>query len=173
MGTWDCPLYWTFSIDPIATSLGSQVFLCRQLQCNCPMFFLTERISIESPPSPHSVQAAKSRTIQTLDRSHPPYFLGIDVGGTNIKIGVVDDQGQTLAYQSIVTEEPRGPADAMCRVVETVRGMIRPMGLALENIARVGLGTPGSQDIPRGMIVEPPTTLIGITFRSSNAWRAK
>ena len=46
-----------------------------------------------------------------LDQAQPPFFVGIDVGGTNIKIGLVDDQGRTLSHQSIKTLVERGPED--------------------------------------------------------------
>ena len=39
----------------------------------------------------------------------PPYYLGIDLGGTNIKCGVVDDAGQPLSSVSLETEADRGP----------------------------------------------------------------
>ena len=94
--------------------------------------------------------------IRSLDQAQGPLFLGIDVGGTNIKIGLVDDIGQTFAYVSIDTEEPRGPADAMQRVVSATQPMLAEIGVALSQIARVGLGTPGSQDIPRGTLIAPP-----------------
>ena len=41
--------------------------------------------------------------------SLPPYYLGIDLGGTNIKSGVVDDTGRPLSSVSVETEAERGP----------------------------------------------------------------
>ncbi len=96
------------------------------------------------------------QTIHPISEASPPLFLGVDVGGTNIKLGLVDDFGRTFGYSSIETHEPRGPADAMQRLVEASKEMLTESGTNLTNIARVGLGTPGSQDIPRGMLVEPP-----------------
>jgi len=94
--------------------------------------------------------------IISLSEATYPLFLGVDVGGTNTKIGLVDNVGNTLGFVSIVTEEPRGPADAMQRVVEASKKMLASVGLTLEQISRVGLGTPGSQDIPKGMLIAPP-----------------
>ena len=33
-----------------------------------------------------------------------PAYLGVDVGGTSIKIGIVDDAGRSLAHGKIATE---------------------------------------------------------------------
>ncbi len=97
-----------------------------------------------------------SQTIHQIAKAVAPIYLGIDVGGTGIKIGVVDDEGRTLGFTSIPTEEPRGPADAMDRVSASSASLLASIGLSIKDIARVGLGTPGSQDIPKGMLIEPP-----------------
>lgn len=100
-------------------------------------------------------QMTKQPTI-TLAESQPPYFLGIDVGGTSIKIGLLDDAGRTLAFAEIDTQESLGPKHAMRRVSQTAREMTQTVGLSVTEVLRAGLGTPGSQDIPKGMLVEPP-----------------
>ena len=42
-------------------------------------------------------------------RSSSPYFVGIDLGGTNIKSGVVDDHGRSLSSISVPTQADEGP----------------------------------------------------------------
>lgn len=97
-----------------------------------------------------------AQPIRSAAVSVSPLFLGIDVGGTGIKIGVVDNEGHTLGFTSIPTEEPKGPQDAMKRVAKSALGLVASVGIDPSQIARVGLGTPGSQDIPRGLLIEPP-----------------
>src|SRR5205809_4160550 len=84
-----------------------------------------------------------------------PLFLGFDVGGTNIKLGVVDDQGRPVANTKIVTEEDRGPRDAVKRARTAVDEMLRSIGLRVGDLAGVGLCVPGTMDIPRGMFLQP------------------
>ena len=43
----------------------------------------------------------------------PPFYLGIDLGGTNIKSGVVDDRGQALSSVSLETEAEHGPEEGL------------------------------------------------------------
>jgi glucokinase len=90
-----------------------------------------------------------------LDKAQPPFFVGVDVGGTNIKIGLVDDQGRTLSNESIRTLVDRGPEDASERMGQAVKQVIAAAGLRPADIARVGLGTPGTMDVPSGMLLEP------------------
>lgn len=94
--------------------------------------------------------------IVPLARSKAPYFAGVDVGGTNIKIGLVDDSGQTLAFNSIATDEHLGPQQAVDRSAATIRSLCQTAGLSLEQVARVGLGTPGTMCLRRGILIDPP-----------------
>jgi glucokinase len=102
---------------------------------------------------------AETRRFISLQEAQPPFFVGIDLGGTNIKVGVVDDLGRPLSWLSIPTEVEQGPEDAARRMGEAVRRAVGEAGLEMNAVARVGLGTPGGMDIPRGML----TTVINLT----------
>ena len=84
-----------------------------------------------------------------------PFYVGIDVGGTNIKLGLVDDTGRTLAYQTMRTEQDRGAEDACVRMGLATREMIKGAGVPSGDVVRAGLATPGPMDIPAGMILRP------------------
>lgn len=82
-------------------------------------------------------------------------FIGVDLGGTNMKIGVLDDAGETLAFLSTPTFVERGPEDATKRMADAIRGAIKTAGLTEADVARVGLGAPGTLDVPSGSFVRP------------------
>lgn len=84
-----------------------------------------------------------------------PLFLGFDVGGTNIKLGLVDDEGWVIAKTQISTIEEAGPQDAVNRSRQATNEMLGEIGLTIQDLAAVGLATPGTMDIPKGMIVHP------------------
>ena len=92
----------------------------------------------------------------SLASAKRPLFLGVDVGGTSIKIGLVDDLGQTLGTTKIPTHPERTCEDAVGRIAAACREFVAGFSLALTNVAAIGLVTPGTMDIPRGMILEPP-----------------
>jgi len=98
---------------------------------------------------------AQSREIIPLAKAQPPFFAAVDVGGTNIKIGVVDDHGRSLAHTSMPTDEEQGPQQAVDRTSDALRRTVEGLGLELKSIARVGLGTPGTMDVARGVLLEP------------------
>ncbi len=84
-----------------------------------------------------------------------PLFVGIDLGGTSVKIGLVDDQGRPLCWHSIPTEVERGPEDAAKRMGQAVRDVIQQAGVPAADVAGVGLGSPGILDYRAGTMVNP------------------
>lgn len=97
-----------------------------------------------------------SQPLVTLAESEPPYFLGVDLGGTSVKIGLVDDHGRTLAFESIPTLEEQGPQQAVERMAIAGRELVVRAGLRHQQLARVGLGSPGTMCLGDGTLVEPP-----------------
>ncbi|MCS6977301.1 MAG: ROK family protein [Gemmatales bacterium] len=88
--------------------------------------------------------------------SQPPYFVGIDVGGQTIKGGVVDDLGHALSSVSVPTEAAKGQEHGLGQMCEAVRRAVATSGLRLDDIAAIGVATPGTMDIPAGIILDPP-----------------
>src|SRR3954454_868208 len=84
-----------------------------------------------------------------------PFYVGLDVGGTNIKIGIVDDNGQSLAYQSIPTLQDKGAEDACERMGAVVQKFVSEHKISVSDVARAGIATPGPMDIAQGMILRP------------------
>lgn len=97
-----------------------------------------------------------SQPIVGLTETSPPFFLGVDLGGTNTKIGVLDSMGRTLGYQSIPTEEPSGPEQAIERMASTGFGILAGLGVDFQQIGRVGLGSPGTMCLQSGYLLDPP-----------------
>src|SRR5438105_675014 len=58
-----------------------------------------------------------------------PYYVGLDVGGTSMKGGVVDDRGKPLASVSLPTESQRGQVAGLERMCETIRAAVQKSGL--------------------------------------------
>jgi glucokinase len=95
----------------------------------------------------------KTRSLLPIAEARLPFHAGVDLGGTNIKAALVDDDGRIVAFHTEPTHAERGPEDAaarMGRMVHTLAGMV---GIAASDIASVGLGTPGPQDLATGVIL--------------------
>ncbi|MEY3458122.1 MAG: Glucokinase [Planctomycetota bacterium] len=91
-----------------------------------------------------------------------PVFLGLDLGGTNIKAGVVDNEGRVLSAASLPTEGHNGPDHGVRQIAAAGRLAVSQAGFSLADITAIGLATPGTMDIPTGMLIDP-TNLPGWT----------
>ena len=63
--------------------------------------------------------------------AQPPFFVGVDIGGTNVKLGVVDDLGPAA--------ELAEPCHRRCRRAQEA---VRPIGARSESHRRAGLERP-------------------------------
>jgi glucokinase len=89
--------------------------------------------------------------------SDSPLFAGLDVGGTTMKAGVVDDDGHPLAAPvSLPTEAFKGQEHGLAVMAETIRRAVAAAGVTMDRITAIGVATPGSMDIPAGLILDPP-----------------
>ncbi len=85
-----------------------------------------------------------------------PFFVGLDVGGTSMKGGIVDDEGKSLGSVNLPTEAHRGQEFGLERMCETIRHAVASANLTLKDVAAIGVATPGTMDIPAGLILDPP-----------------
>ena len=77
--------------------------------------------------------------------------VGIDLGGTSIKLGVVTPEGDVIARSEIPT--PTGhPREAVREISLAVKKMIESSGLNPLRIGKVGVGTPGVLDPQKGVV---------------------
>jgi glucokinase len=83
-------------------------------------------------------------------------ILGIDLGGTQIRTGLIDRDGTVLYsdYQPTLADE--GPESVIQRIIAGVERVLRQAGLGHDGISSIGIGAPGPLDIPRGLLIEPP-----------------
>ena len=88
-----------------------------------------------------------------LSSARWPLHAGVDLGGTNIKAALVDDEGRIVAFHTEPTHVDRGPEDAAARMGNAVHALARQAGIGVDDIRGVGLGTPGPQDLARGVIL--------------------
>ena len=80
------------------------------------------------------------------------YHLGIDLGGTNIAVGVVDENFKIVGRGKMKTNAPR-PAEEICDDMATaVKMAVEDAGLTMDDIDTIGIGAPGSINPHTGMI---------------------
>ena len=86
----------------------------------------------------------------------PLLYVGLDVGGTTMKAAVVDDTGKAGPHVTLPTEAARGQEHGLNQMCETIRQAVAAAGRSMKEIAAIGVATPGTMDIPAGIILDPP-----------------
>jgi len=89
-----------------------------------------------------------------------PLALGIDVGGTNIRLAVVDEQGVIIeSHREQAQLSQHGIVDAAKsaeRVLDVLAGIIRPVLEKHAGIEGIGIGFPGFFDTSSGLLLSSP-----------------
>jgi len=80
-------------------------------------------------------------------------YVGIDVGGTNIKIGLFDSELKLICKTSITTNANMGPEIVINNMARTVEELIAEAGLSLQDVVAIGIGTPGPAKYSEGIII--------------------
>jgi len=81
------------------------------------------------------------------------YVVGVDVGGTNIKLGVVAPSGQVIVRTSFATKPfASSRIKLIAAIAQEIEASIITAGLTKDKIAGVGIGLPGLVDYEKGIV---------------------
>ncbi|MBQ8095201.1 MAG: ROK family glucokinase [Clostridia bacterium] len=80
------------------------------------------------------------------------YYIGIDIGGTGIKAGIVDESGHILIKDSIKTGAERPYQDVVHDIADLCNAILDQMHLKPEQVEAIGVGVPGICDPKTGVI---------------------
>ncbi|KWW20314.1 hypothetical protein AS888_19470 [Peribacillus simplex] len=79
------------------------------------------------------------------------YLLGIDLGGTNLRMAVVTSEGNLIEEVKVKTESDKGPKHVIHNMITICEGLLQK-----RNIEAIGIGAPGPLDSKQGIILNPP-----------------
>ena len=82
--------------------------------------------------------------------------IGIDVGGTGIQFGAIDENMNILAEKSIPTTTSVSFSEQVARIADAVVATASAAGFSADQINRIGVGIPGISDPVTGDIVKCP-----------------
>jgi glucokinase len=81
------------------------------------------------------------------------YALGVDLGGTNIKIGIVSDKGVISKKISVETRAFEGPDAVVGQIKKGIRSILNK---SQKKIYGIGIGAPGIVSLKKGTVENPP-----------------
>ncbi|RZU41911.1 glucokinase [Edaphobacter modestus] len=81
------------------------------------------------------------------------YVIGIDIGGTNLRLAVADDRGSILARWSSLTTGHRGAEAIVDLICSGINHVLEQAGLPKSALKAVGAGVPGVTNVDAGLVI--------------------
>jgi len=81
------------------------------------------------------------------------YAIGVDLGGTSIKLGIVSETGKLIEKISVKTEAEKGPEKVIEKITHSIRDLTQE---SKYNINGIGIGCPGVVTPGKGIVENPP-----------------
>ena len=81
------------------------------------------------------------------------YYIGIDLGGTNIAVGIVTKEGEILKKTSVPARAERPFDQIFADMADCIRRLLSETGISESEIASIGIGTPGCIDTEKGILI--------------------
>ena len=81
------------------------------------------------------------------------YYVGIDLGGTFIKGGIVDDLGNIIYSEKTPTESDGGSEKVAENIASLVKALLKKTGLTAGDVVGIGMGVPGMIDSKAGNVI--------------------
>lgn len=93
------------------------------------------------------------------------YSIGVDIGGTKILTGLLDEKSRVAADIKVKTRLDKGADHFVEEVAETVRYVFKKGRVDRDEVAGVGVGCPGFIDEARGKVLSCPNIPFLKSFR--------
>ncbi len=81
------------------------------------------------------------------------YYIGVDLGGTNIATGIMGEDGKIIYKCSEKTGAQRPPEEITADIAKTVQEVINHENITLNKIEGIGIGVPGCFDNAAGKVI--------------------
>lgn len=82
------------------------------------------------------------------------YAIGVDLGGTSIKLGIVSNKGKIVRKYSLETLADKGPEAVITQIKKGIKELLRE-GKKYK-INGIGIGSPGVVSVRKGTVENPP-----------------
>lgn len=82
--------------------------------------------------------------------------VGVDIGGTNTKFGLTDENGKILLYDTMKTAPKRGSTAIVSSIIHGIDTILEKASLKQVDINSIGIGVPGTADSNKGVVVYAP-----------------
>lgn len=95
-------------------------------------------------------------------------YIGVDLGGTHIGVGIVDDEKGIIYKDECNTQAHRQYKDIMMSIVDLCKKIVKESGVDFDEIQAIGIGVPGIET-PEGLAHAKNLSWYGVPLREDIA----
>ena len=102
------------------------------------------------------------------------YYIGVDLGGTNIAAGLVTKEGKILDKVSIPTDAQQGGRAILDGLAKACDLLVEKAGVSRDDIQTIGIGVPGMMNVDTGEVIfcpNVPVEHLNITTELKEKWK--
>ncbi len=81
------------------------------------------------------------------------YYIGIDLGGTNVRTLLVDENGESYSEVKGPTECENGPDYVCDKIIKQIEALDTSVCGGLQGVEGIGIGAPGPVDTELGIMI--------------------
>lgn len=127
----------------------------RNISCGeeCVSFQKGDSLFLSAGSGAYTVEGNCDALITTIRKKEHPIRIGVDLGGSFTKIGLVDERQQLIATKTIDTQVEHGWKEMIKEIGLSVLQLLEENNISMEQCVSVGVGIPGTIDIQNGVVV--------------------
>jgi glucokinase len=88
-------------------------------------------------------------------------YIGIDIGGTDVKFGVLDEKFNILLQSGIKTDREKTPTEIVGNIARALRLFLEQNDVLLDDVCGIGIGCPGGVNGKAGRVDFSPNLSVG------------
>lgn len=81
------------------------------------------------------------------------YYAGVDIGGKNTKMGIVDDFGNVMSSMTYKTQKERGYDAILLEMISNINSLCEEAGFDPSELSGIGIGVPGIVNSRAGLVM--------------------
>lgn len=100
----------------------------------------------------YTIEGSCDALITTIREKAAPVRIGIDIGGTDTKIGLVDIHQKIIVFETMKTDASRSPEEVIREIGQKALSLLEKQGIAMDQCVGAGVGVPGTIDQKNGIV---------------------
>ena len=111
-----------------------------------------DSIFLSAGSGTYTIEGSCDALITTIREKAAQVRIGIDIGGTDTKIGLADVHQKLIAWKTIRTDAGRPAKEVIQEIGLTALALLEEQGLAMDQCVGAGIGVPGTVDRKNGVV---------------------